>query len=203
MRPPDQIALVADQMAAAFAGFALTVGWQDCFESGATLAELGWESNRPSDWTLQARQLIFANPEGDSLLHKGPSLAAYDLVVNARLNHSNDQGRSGMSRYGIAPALSAGGAGPLLTLEPAGAGWAAVWQAGGAAQRFPLPASFDPTVYQQFRFRKEHGRLVIHWEQHEIGVTAVTTEPTRIGLYGCRAAAFDMVRVTAIPAQLT
>jgi GH43 family beta-xylosidase len=203
MRPPDQIALVADQMAAAFAGFALTVGWQDCFESGVTLAELGWESNSPSDWTLQARQLIFANPDGEDLLHKGPSLAAYDLVVNARLDRSSDQGRYGVSRYGIAPALSAGGAGPLLTIEPAGAGWAAVWQAGGTAQRFPLPASFDPTVYQQFRFRKEHGRLVIHWEQHEIGVMPVTIEPTRIGLYGCRAAAFDMVRVTAIPAQLT
>lgn len=192
--PPTHIALFASGAPAAFAGFALTVGWQDCFEADATPSELGWESDRPAGWAIDARQLIFANPGGEGVLHKGPPLAAYELVINARLA----AGGAGGGCYGIMPAL-AGGAGPLFTVEQSGAGWAAHWRDGATTERFPLPATFDPTVYQQFRFRKSDGLLTIHWEQHEIAAVPVTAEATRVGLYGRRAtAAFDMVRVTAI-----
>ena len=111
-------------------------------------------------------------------------------MVNARLT-----GEGG--RYGIAPALAADGAGPLLTVERSGAGWAVRWQAAGATQHFPLPSGFDASDYHQFRFRKENGRLLISLEQAELGVVSVMPGPTAVGLYARGGAAFDMVRVTA------
>ncbi|MBK8129197.1 MAG: hypothetical protein IPK53_09860 [bacterium] len=121
------------------------------------------------------------------------------MVVNARLISG--------ACYGIAPAQTdpsagsgqTGGEGPLLTIVRNGSSWAARWQDNEITQLFPLPNVFDPTVYQQFRLRKENGRLTIHWEQYEIATLPVTTEPTRIGLYGrCATVAFDLVRVTAV-----
>jgi hypothetical protein len=59
--------------------------------------------------------------------------------------------------------------------------------------------SFDPFVMQQFRFRKQRGRLVIHWEAAPLGEMNITAGATGVGLYAHRAsAAFDMVRVTKI-----
>lgn len=188
---PTHIALFANQIPAAFASFALTIGWQDCFENEGAPTNLDWISERPGDWVIQQGQLAFTNLNGESLLQKGPYLLAYELVVNARL----DSGSS----YGITPVLSPGGQGPLLTIERVGDSWAARWQDDKTAHFFPLPSHFDPTCFQQFRFRKENGRLTIHWEQDEVAVVPITKKPTCIGLYGrCATAAFDMVRVTAL-----
>jgi hypothetical protein len=59
---------------------------------------------------------------------------------------------------------------------------------------------FDPFVMQQFRFRKQHGRLAIGWEATHLGFAEIAAEATGVGLYAHRAAAvaFDMVRVTAL-----
>jgi hypothetical protein len=126
------------------------------------------------------------------------------LVVNVRLDSSYEP-----SCYGIAPALTppsvplsggnegGAGTGPLFTIQATGAGWAAHWQDGQSKQIFPLPIHFDPMVYQQFRFRKENGRLSINWEQIAIATVPISPEPACIGLYGRGAAAFDMVRVTS------
>lgn len=191
IKAPAQIALLADQTTAVFAGFSLTIGWEDDFDAGISLENLEWVSDQPAAWAIQQKQLTFTNPNGASLLQKGPYLAAYEMVVNARLVSG--------ACYGIAPTQTTRDEGPLLTIEQNGSGWAARWQVKETTQLFPLPKTFDPTVYQQFRLRKENGRLTIHWEQSEIATLPVTTEPTRIGLYGrCATATFDLVRVTAV-----
>jgi GH43 family beta-xylosidase len=191
---PDRIALFAKQMEAAFAGFALTIGWQDCFDGEESLVDLAWESKASSDWSIRQQQLTFASADGESLLQKGPLLSAYELVVNVRLLDFEAAGC-----YGIAPILAPDGSGPLFTVEAEGAGWIARWQDGETVERFVLPDNFDPTTYQQFRFRKVGGRLTIHWEQVAVAALSVTADPTHVGLYGRFAtAAFDMVRVTAI-----
>jgi len=189
--PPTAVTLFADQAEAVFAGFALTLGWQHAFDQSDSPARLGWRSERAADWSVQQQQLTFANPDGDSLLQKGPYLPAYEMVVNARLVSGTG--------YGLAPAQTVSGAGPLLTVEKVSGTWVVCWQENDTMQLFPLPADFDPAVYQQFRLRKENGRLTLSWEQHEIATLPVTTEPTCVGLYGRRATAvFDMVRVTAV-----
>jgi GH43 family beta-xylosidase len=193
-QPPTGIALFAENTLAAFAGFALTVGWQDCFESETNPGAQGWESDRSADWTIRAGQVVYVNSSSEGFISNGPYLREYNLVVNARL----DDSLAGSS-YGIAPALTKNGEEPLLSIERAGAGWVALWTDEGSARRLALPDGFDPAVYQQFRFRKENGRLIIYWEQHEIASMPVTLEATRIGLYSRAGAAFDMVRVTAVP----
>jgi hypothetical protein len=74
------------------------------------------------------------------------------------------------------------------------------WQ--GTEEAFPLPESFNPCIDQQFRFRKEQGRLELWWETWPAGAMEAPRAATRVGLYAQRAvAAFDMVRVTALSDQ--
>jgi hypothetical protein len=64
---------------------------------------------------------------------------------------------------------------------------------------WPLPDAFDPFTMQQFRFRKQGGRLSIHCEAALLGEINTTREATGVALYAHRVAvAYDMVRVTAL-----
>lgn len=190
---PTQITLWAEQTQAAFAGFAVTVGWEDLFMDDSTPAALGWISDLLEAWQIKDQQLIFADDSDEGMAWKGPFLESYELVVNACLADPDGV-------IGFFPAMTADNPGLLLTIERDENRWVLRQQDEGPTQEFPLPAHFDPIAYQQFRFRKENGQLTLAWEGHLLGQISVTTEPTRIGLYGRHTAAFDLVRVTAIPA---
>jgi hypothetical protein len=180
-------------MEAAFAGFSVTVGWEDLFMADTTPAESGWISDDLESWRARDRQLTFAHPHptGEGLTWKGPFLESYVLVATARLAVPG-------GAFGFFPAMTAGDPGPLVAIEPDEGGWTLHWDDEVVSRHFPLPADFDPAVYQQFRFRKQNGLLAVSWENHPITTQPVTAAPTRIGLYGRHAATFDMVRVTAI-----
>jgi hypothetical protein len=189
---PTGIALVADGRPAAFAGFALTTGWQDDFDQDDGAPGPEWVGDRDGGWAIRARQLVY-DGAGEGRLWRGACLTDYELVVNARLDDAN-------GAYGIAPALSPDGVGPLLTVERGAGGWAARWPDPDGGQRdFPLPDSFDPTDYQQFRFRKAGDRLSVYIVEHEIVTLPVAATATCVGLYARGAAAFDLVRVTSFP----
>jgi hypothetical protein len=128
------------------------------------------------------------------------------LVVNARLERERVRGIGG---YGFYPAygldVAAAEHDPLVTVERdkgTDGKWLLVvrsWKNTSMIERWPLPASFDPFVMQQFRFRKQNGRLSIHWEATPLCELDTTTEATAIGLYADRATvAYDMVRLTAL-----
>jgi GH43 family beta-xylosidase len=187
------IALASERGAAAFAGFALTAAWQDLFEEqGVTPADLGWRAE-VAGWNLAGRQLRFSGARGS--IAKGPPLESYELVVNARLESQEQIDGC----YGFYPALQRGALGPLLAVEAGGDGWALRYSGPDGEQYWQLPTSFDPYVYQQFRFRKQAERVAIAWETHELGAITVPPGPASVGLYARTAAvAFDMVRVTAI-----
>ncbi|HEV7903581.1 MAG TPA: glycoside hydrolase family 43 protein [Pyrinomonadaceae bacterium] len=204
---PDSVALVAEAGAqAAFKGFELTHGWEELFtQDGRTLAARGWQHN-PGDWRLEDGLLRYDDPAGrpDGVaIHRGPPLESYELVVNARLER---KGVRGVGGYGFYPASRPGAAAepdPQIAVEPDGEAegkWLLVarnWKNTSPVERWPLPASFDPFVMQQFRFRKQNGRLSVHWEAEPLCELDTTTEATGIGLYAVRAhVAFDMVRVT-------
>ena len=192
---PAALALETDGAPAVFRGFELTVGWEDLFEeAGADLAELGWEA-ATGDWRLADRQLWGAAAGGGTAaIAKGPLLEAYELVVNVRLAEA-----AGDAAYGFYPVLAADGTGPLLRVKRHGAGWALVLAEGDAAGGLELPDGFEPAVYQQFRFSKEGRRLAVTWEVTALGGFEVPAGPARVGLWvQGAAAAFDMVRVTAL-----
>jgi len=214
---PDRVALVTEGAAAVFKSFELTTGWEELFmQPERPLAERGWQ-NSGEGWSLKDNLLRFDDAEGrHRLINRGPSLESYELVVNARLERESSRGEG---CYGICPASGAKDYAPLFTVErdEAGDQWTLVarnlktgsletgslendsLETGSIVESWPLPASFDPFVMQQFRFRKQHGRLAIAWEATPLGDTVVTTEATGVGLYAHRASvAFDMVRVTKI-----
>ncbi|MCA1567281.1 MAG: glycoside hydrolase family 43 protein [Acidobacteria bacterium] len=210
---PDGVALVTEGAAATFKGFELTTGWEELFmRPERSLAERGWR-HRGEGWQLKDNLLRFDDAEGgDSrVITRGLPLESYELVVNVRLERERP-GAKGC--YGFYPASGATDSAPLFTVERAAEGdsWTLVarnfdidspeqdsLENGSIVERWPLPASFDPFVMQQFRFRKQQGRLAVGWEATPLGETGITTEATGVGLYAHRASvAFDMVRLTKI-----
>jgi hypothetical protein len=132
---------------------------------------------------------------------RGPRLEAYELVINVRLEHEPSRG---VSSYGFYPIFSEKDFGPRFTVERDSEGdnpTLVVRNPGNDSimGSWPLPASFDPFDMQQFRFRKQHGRLYIAWEATPLGEINTTKEATCVGLYVHSASvAYDMVRVTAL-----
>jgi GH43 family beta-xylosidase len=205
---PDALSLVTEGARAAFKGFELTSGWEELFmQPERPLAERGWR-HAGEGWQLEDNLLRFGDVEGHNrTIDKGLLLESYELVVNARLERESARGTG---CYGFRPACGAKGFDPLLTVErddAAGDRWTLVArnfkndsrENDPIVESWPLPSSFDPFVMQQFRFRKQHGRLAIHWEATPLGDIDITTEATGVGLYAHRASvAFDMVRVTGL-----
>ncbi len=193
-----EIGLLAAGSRAAFSGFSLTLGWEDLFypETGDPRG-LGWEIESGS-WRLSGRELVGDSGPGETataVIFKGPLFADYELVVNLRLLPGSAGG------WGLHPARTATGPGPLLALVPAGPGWAlAVRDPDNERPErlLPFPAGFDPAVCQQMRLKKSGGCLAIAWEGHSLGEIEVSPEPARPGLHLARSAvAVDAVRVTA------
>jgi GH43 family beta-xylosidase len=192
----NSVTLRTEEMAAAFAGFAVTVGWQDDFmERDASLAGLGWAvAGSAEDWRIGERQLSYLG-EAEAILAKGPLLASYEMVANVRLDEAAMSG----SAFGFCPTISEDGSGPLLTVQEDGAGYMLRWLDRSGERLFPLPEHFDGAEFQQFRFRKEGGHLSAQWEEHPIAEGEVSPEPTRVGLYARGAGvSWDLIRVTEI-----
>jgi hypothetical protein len=142
------------------------------------------------------RQLWWRTSNGDQgIMTKGASYEMYELVVNARIEAAD----SSDGRYGFYPALSPSGEGDLLKIGRNECGWELQWHQTSGVSAFKLPEEFDPTVYQQFRFFKEPGRLFIQWEGTTLGYIPAQPGATRIGLFAERGTvAFDMVRMTVM-----
>ncbi len=192
------IALTAKNAAAQFAGFALTEGWQDLFTGDQEDPALwNWRTTANDDrWRLNDDQLWYLGPHGEaSILTKGPVPEEYELVVNAKLIGEPKPGEC----YGFLPVIGADADSPVMTVRRYGSGWIVLCDAPSGKQVFSLPPGFDPTEYQQFRFRRQAGRLTIQHEAQVIGEMKSTGAAGMVGLYGARIiAAFDMVRVTAL-----
>lgn len=171
--PASRVALVSEGAPAEFPGFALTVGWEDLFEDEREL--LDWQV-RGGEARVGEGRLLLAPAADVVRITRGPALAGYCLVVNARLEAGSGGG------YLFFPALDAAGEGPALALGD-----------------LPLPAGFDPSIDQQFRFWKRDGRVEVSWEGRPLGAVDAPAGPTVVGL-GARdgRVSFEMVRVTAL-----
>ncbi len=184
-----ELILFSENSPAAFAGFNLTVGWQDLFDGDD--GEIGGEK-----WQVKGQQLWCEAIDEPQFITKGPQLEAYELVVNAKLvSLLTPEGG-----YGFYPAyLSEQERGPLVKLKQVQNNWIFRCETNSQHQDFPLPDHFNPFVYQQFRFRKVGGNLSFSWENHSLGQIMVSAQPSQTALYlELSRASFDMVRVTAL-----
>jgi GH43 family beta-xylosidase len=191
---PLRLALITEGAAAEFAGFALTTGWADEFYPGeGAPEEWGWHAAGgdllgAGGWRVAGGDL--RAPARAAPLLKGPLPAAYELVVNARLD---DPAAGG---FGFYPAAREGDLGPLVALELSEAGWALIAGDGTTRHSFALPAGFDPSGFQQIRAVAQGGSVTLSWEGLELGSFAAPEGATHVGLLAGGPVAFDMVRVT-------
>lgn len=184
--PVEEIALLADQVAATFSGFALTRGWEDLFLGSGSPRENGWEiqAGDKDAARIAAGRLWLKAP---AVVSRGPAFQDYRLAVNARAEREG--------AYTIWPAWAEGVPGPRVTLTPFGEGWGlSVDEA-----LFPLPERFDPFVDQQLRFHKQGAAITIEWEGEPLGEVAAPAGPAGVALAAERGeVSFEAVRVTAI-----
>jgi hypothetical protein len=196
-RRPLALGLWTKKAAAAFAGLAVTHGWQDLFsESSTNLETLGWQINPcHSEWRIENRQLWFAgSPAIPTIITKGGVPENYEFVVNVKLFEPTDA----TVAYGFLPSLQ-DNFGPLLTVEKHDQAWVVRCDQFAQPCVVALPADFDPYQYQQFRFRRSGSNLTIQGEAEVLATIQVSEQANRLGLYASGVkVAFDMVRVTAI-----
>jgi hypothetical protein len=194
---PDRLALEAHNLAADWAGFSLTAGWQDAFAADqAGPAELGWRIVQGQADLALGGQELRCRSRGDqpAVLVKGPAYASYEAVVNLRLLGPPAAG----SGYGFCLWADAT---PAITfmLGKTATGWALRPAAG--QPDLLLPDSFDPTQTQQFRLRVESGLLTLYCEARLLGQLPIAIQASRLGLVVPAAGlALDLVRVTALGA---
>lgn len=212
---------VTENASAQFAGFALTVGFEDLFtEIDLAPDALGWRTKSSGgDWLIEGNHLSFMLGNGaqdKSLLSangaafKGDALENYEFTVNAQLaardtppqvTNAASPPQKDEVAYGFYPAASSD-AGDLYSVVCRNGEWfLTVSDAGDSPpkQAFALGGAFDVLAHQQFRFRKRGGRLEIFLEAVKFGETEVNAAPSAVGLYAPRAGVrFETVRVFAI-----
>jgi GH43 family beta-xylosidase len=183
---PTALALQTDNMAAAFAGFTVTQGWEELFLDDQ-LGERGW---RGSGWGIGDG--IATNGAAATPLMKETPPQPYELVVNARIDQAAPDGL-----FGVIPAVDGDGQPLLVAIKRAGQGWA-LDVAGVPNMELHLLPACDLAQFQQFRFRVDSGQLRISWEQHEISVIEGVTSPVEVGVFANQATtALDMIRLTS------
>lgn len=186
---PSRVALLAASVPAEFTGFLIAYGWQNDFDEDGDPAAFGWRDERGAFAVSSGELRTTGSVDGRAMATKAIDVAAYELVVNARL-------AGGAGSYLVAPALNEEGGGPVFSVERGEAGW--TLRAGETT--FALGEGFDPSAYQQFRFRNLGGRVNVSHEARRLGDVAAPGRASAVGL-GARdaAAAFDLCRVTDLP----
>jgi GH43 family beta-xylosidase len=184
---PTAIALQTDNMAAAFAGFAVTQGWEELFLDDK-LGERGW---RGSGWRIGDG--VVTNIEGATPLMKDAPADPYELVVNVRIDEAATDGI-----LGIIPAADRKGQALRVTISRAGESWALDSVDLPNLERHLLPLACDLSQFRQFRFRLHNGQLRISCENHQICVIEEVTGAPAVGVFAKQATvALDMVRATS------
>jgi hypothetical protein len=157
------------------------VGWEDLYLE---------DENPAEGWRIEAGRLRYVDETVDedaAWIVKGPALASWLAVVNARLEGDGLE-KDGWYGFGLDP-------GPRIRLKRR----VKDWILGTGEHILPLPDTFDPSIDQQFRLWKVGSRLEIAWEGLDLGGLEVPPGPARltIGAAG-RGASFETTRLTAI-----
>ncbi|MDQ3797911.1 MAG: glycoside hydrolase family 43 protein [Acidobacteriota bacterium] len=205
-----QISLFSKDAKAAFSGFALTAGFEDLFEN-ANPEKRGWRKiSAGGAPRVEGGNLIIdggnssgSGGENETILCKdAPPSDDFELAINFRFL---DETPGENSRFGVYPsfdetAAAATAETPFFAIEKSGENWILKTSGG---ETFPLPKSFSPAVFHQFRFLKIKDKFVLQLEAETLGIVEAPRADTggsgKIALSVRDAsAAFDMVRLSAL-----
>ncbi len=189
------ISLRAVNIKAAFAGFALTKGFEELFERHAADPEQrGWEKLTDAvAWRIEGQQLFLSSRDAaETIVSKGGFHKNYEFAANIRLvSHESDPA------FGFLLLNDEGEMIDRFSIEREGAVYCLLTET--RQNRFPLPDNFAPADYHQFRFVRAGGTIRLQMEDVVIGETPVTEAKTRIGIF-CQNSviALDMARLTVL-----
>jgi GH43 family beta-xylosidase len=191
-----QIALAAENMRAAFSGFALTEGFEDLFEwSEAESSRRGWKKLNPETICRveNGELMLSSRNKKDAVLIKGEARADFEFAANVRLIETYDddfsfgllllnQDEDIISRFSVCKTKAK----YYLTAE-------------NDSLNFPLPENFSPENYHQFRIFKYGEKIFLQMDGTELGEIAAPYEEIKTALF-CRRStvAFEMARLTVL-----
>jgi GH43 family beta-xylosidase len=187
--PVSNLALTAENVAAAFSGFALTVGFENLFTDD-DFEKRGWRKISESGSVApENSNLKIAAGDAPTIVSKRVSARDFELAVNFRAAEIGDDFQIGF-RCGAEDSdffILANGARNRILKTADG------------ARRFDLPEGFQPEVFHQIRFLKINGKIIVQLEAETLGgfETASETEEIALSVAG-GAAEFDMVRLTVL-----
>jgi GH43 family beta-xylosidase len=184
---------------ATFSDLAITKGWEDGWQTDAPPEVVGWQPIVPSEvphaWRIESGALVAPFTPTPTTISKGELNTAYEAVITLKLLEIDSKGR-----VTIEPLWHPTWEGAQLHICKDTDGWQVSWGNREHPRPLELPSTFDPTEFQQFRFRKEQGWLMVDWQGARLVETAIPPLPTTIALTAVRAAfVVDMVRFTVIP----
>lgn len=192
----NQIAFLAENMRAAFSGFALTEGFEDLFEwQGFEIEQRGWERlSENGDCLVENGRMTFSHAsETDAVIVKGETADDFEFAANIRLIRTfgensdfgflllNQNGEE-ISRFSIIEKDS------VFYLTD-----------GSNSLDVVLPETFHAENFHQFCFLKASEKLHISLEGLSLGEISVAAEKMRIGFFARNAEiALEMVRLTVL-----
>jgi GH43 family beta-xylosidase len=191
-----QPALVAENSAAAFSGFALTKGFEDLFEN-KTLEEKGWRKlTENGECKIENNNLIVSSSnQTETIIYKGTPESDYEFTVNFRLEEILSENGS----FGFYPAFDENATTPYFSFGKANNNWILNVKNSDEQKYLALPENFSPELFQQLRFIKIAGKIVVLHETETLGAVDAPPVPTGIALSVRNAVvAFDMARVTVL-----
>lgn len=194
----NEFALCSRKASAAFSGFALTVGFEELFDRGATdLTDLGWSAEKGAinAWQIADGSLKSAWFSSEpSVLLKNLPLENFELVANVRRVNDEATFSGAFGFYFKQP-----GTETFLTIVREGAQYFLKLLSPNNERRFALPESFVPEDLNHFRLRREGETLRLQFEKTELGVAAISPGQIRIGLFVQAVnAQFETLRATKI-----
>jgi len=190
----SQIALLSENMQAAFSAFALTKGFEDLFEWETEEADRrGWRLPTPTgEIRLERGHLTFAGPtEKDSWLVKGEAAADFVFSANYRLVEKYDD----RANFGFLVLDSNDLVEARFLFVSENNQY--VLKSDRGPDRFSLPTNFDLTDYHQFSFVKFGDKMIVQLEEYVLGQVPLPPIELKIGLFcQCATVALDGVRLT-------
>jgi GH43 family beta-xylosidase len=201
-----QLSLFTENLAAAFRGFNLTRGFVDEFIESTWSLTRGFkfagekQVGAKVGGKFEGSLLILSSGETYSRACDILSEDSYELVVNLKINgeRSRDIGKR---EYVLSPGVATASGTPLkFSLERGdGESWSLRYKDGGGDRSFALPDHFASREFQQFRFRRERGRLIVQTGARVFGEVSVARASGSISVAaGASPVALDMVRLTVI-----
>lgn len=193
IEPPGHLSFFADDAGMILSGFALTEGFEDCFDSEGLR---GWQavSGNP-ELSVRDNEMTFANPAGkEAVIVKGSPSENFEFVANLRLKGPAEPDYA----YGFV--LLDEGDNDIARFEfRERSGRIYLSDGNHGAGDIDLPFDFNSRAFYQFRFRKQASRLFFELETEPLGSREVAAGPARIGIFGSNASVIlEMVRLTVI-----